>query len=337
MYSIPNCDDTKRRSAVDDTALFVKDFSVGDGSRWAVRNVSMSVGQGEKVGVVGESGAGKSMFGMALIGLLPLQWRTTGDARIGEHSLNTMSEKSLREIRGRVVSMVFQDSLSSLNPVKRIGKQLEWVVKNAKMVKPADFGAFASDLLRGLGIENSEIVLRKYPHQLSGGQRQRILIAMAVACRPKLIIADEPTTSVDTVVQRDVLETLLRSVSNVGASLLLITHDLAIVSNYCDRVIVMYAGRIVEQGPVAEVLHSPKHPYTRALIESHISLDRFVENPGVRLPVIPGMMPTIDSIPSGCAFRTRCRLADEECEIEPIERQINKQIVMCWKATEEAQ
>jgi peptide/nickel transport system ATP-binding protein len=317
-----------------DAMLEVNNLSVGDGTRWAVRNVSMSVGKGEKVGVVGESGAGKSMFGMALMGLLPLGWHLVGEARIGEHNLVAMSESDLQKIRGRDVSVVFQDSLSALNPVKRIDKQLEWVVKNSQVVKNAEIEGFLTNLLKELGLDDPKTVLRKYPHQLSGGQRQRILIAMAIACQPKLIIADEPTTSVDTVVQLEVLETLMSSVNHVGASLLLITHDLAIVSNYCDRVMVMYAGKIVEQGPVIDVLQTPKHPYTKALIESHISLDRFAANPDVRLPVIPGLMPTIDSFPTGCAFRTRCVSADDVCKQEPDERLMGNQVVMCWKALE---
>jgi len=249
---------------------------------------------------------------------------------LGETDILGLTEREHCHIRGREISIVFQDSLSALNPMKRIGWQIEWVIQRRHSDLSNDPYKEATQILEKLGIEDAETVLRKYPHQLSGGQRQRVLIAMAVAARPKLIIADEPTTSVDTVVQRDVLDTLLDAVDAVGASLILITHDLAIVSQYCDRIAVMYAGRIVESGTVEEVLKKPKHPYTEALLRSHVSLPRFMRDPELELPVIPGMMPTLDSLPDGCAFWPRCSYATEQCKSDPGETKYADSVVECW-------
>ena len=333
----PNLEKFARLTKLLKDLLTVKNYSVKSGSVSAVRQVDFKVSENEKLGIVGESGAGKSMLGLSLMGLLPFGWESTGSAELAGRELVSMSEKDLVGVRGRDISMVFQDSLSALNPMKKIGKHLEFAFKHAEVSRREGFDEYILALMHSLKIDDPELSLQKYPHQLSGGQRQRILIGMAVACNPRLIVADEPTTSVDSVIQRDVLDVLISNVSRLGASLVLITHDLAVVSNYCEKIIVMYAGKIVESGPVASVMGNPKHPYTKALIGSHISLKHIKSGMSKRLPVIPGMMPAIQAIPTGCAFKTRCGSATAACEVQPPNFLIGERTVSCWHIEDQSE
>lgn len=310
--------------------LRVRDLWVSNGRLAAVRGVDLDVFPGQRLGLVGESGAGKSMFGLAIMNLLPFGWSATGSAILGDTDLVAISEKEHCDVRGRRVAMVFQDSLSALDPMKRIGWHFKRIVARASSDEAARWHEISVDILSDLGVENAATALRKYPHQLSGGQRQRILIGMAVATKPELIIADEPTTSVDTAIQRNVLDTLTAATNKLGASLILVTHDLALVSNYCDTVAVMYGGHVVESGPRSEVLVRSRHPYTGALVNSNISLPRVIEQQVKTLPVIPGMMPSLASMPAGCAFRLRCDNASTACgEIPPVSITEGRTL-RCW-------
>lgn len=310
--------------------LRVRDLWVSNGRLSAVRGVDLDVFPGQRLGLVGESGAGKSMFGLAIMNLLPFGWSATGSAILGHTDLVAISEKEHCEVRGRRVAMVFQDSLSALDPMKRIGWHFKRIVSRASSDEAARWHELSVDILSDLGVENAAIALRKYPHQLSGGQRQRILIGMAVATKPELIIADEPTTSVDTAIQRNVLDTLTAATNKLGASLILVTHDLALVSNYCDTVAVMYGGHVVESGPRSEVLVRSRHPYTGALVNSNISLPRVIEQQVKTLPVIPGMMPSLASMPVGCAFRLRCDRASTACGETPPVSITEGRTLRCW-------
>jgi oligopeptide/dipeptide ABC transporter ATP-binding protein len=313
-----------------DPVLKVRDLWVSNGQLAAVRGVDLDVFVGQKLGLVGESGAGKSMFGLALMNLLPFGWIASGSAMLGDVDLVGISEKQHCEVRGRRVAMVFQDSLSALDPMKRIGWHFKRIIARSRPEQSDQWQDMSAEILDDLGVENSQTALRKYPHQLSGGQRQRILIGMAVAADPELIIADEPTTSVDTAIQRNVLDTLTAATNKLGASLVLVTHDLALVANYCDSVAVMYGGHLVESGPTRDVLLKPKHPYTGALINSNISLPRVMEQQVKTLPVIPGMMPSLESMPSGCAFRLRCDRASLACEEIPPVTSFEGRTLRCW-------
>lgn len=310
--------------------LKVKDLWVSNGRLSSVRGVNLSVLPRQKVGVVGESGAGKSMFGHALMNLLPVGWSATGSAELGGVDLFRLSEKEHCRLRGQQIAMVFQDSLSALDPMKRIGWHFRRIIMRSDSENSFEWHDRAVSILCDLGVDFPETALRKYPHQLSGGQRQRILIGMAVMAKPILIIADEPTTSVDTVVQRNVLDTLSSATDKLGASLILITHDLALVSNYCDTVAVMYGGHLVELGPTDEVLRNPKHPYTAALVKSNISLPRVIDQRIQTLPVIPGMIPSLESMPSGCAFRLRCERGTYACEEIPPVTSLGQREFRCW-------
>lgn len=310
--------------------LQVRDLWVSNGRLTAVRGVDLDVFPGQRLGLVGESGAGKSMFGLAIMNLLPFGWSAKGSATLGNTDLVTISEKEHCEVRGRRIAMIFQDSLSALDPMKRIGWHFRRIVSRASSDGATRWQEISLEILSNLGVENAATALRKYPHQLSGGQRQRILIGMAVATKSELIIADEPTTSVDTAIQRNVLDTLVAATSKLGASLILVTHDLALVSNYCDTIAVMYGGHLVESGPTTEVLVKSRHPYTGALINSNISLPRIIEQQVKKLPVIPGMMPSLESMPIGCAFRLRCDRASSACEEIPPESISEGRTLRCW-------
>lgn len=310
--------------------LRVENLWVSNGRLSAVRGFDLTVRSGQKIGVVGESGAGKSMFGHALMNLLPSGWSATGSAELDGVDLFKLSEKEHCLLRGQRIAMVFQDSLSSLDPMKRIGWHFRRIISRLDGENSSGWHDRAASVLHELGVDSPETAMRKYPHQLSGGQRQRILIGMAVVAKPRLIIADEPTTSVDTVVQRNVLDTLSSAIDKLGASLLLITHDLAVVSNYCDTVAVMYGGHLVELGGTKEVLINPKHPYTTALINSNVSLPSVIEQRMKRLPVIPGIIPSLELMPSGCAFRSRCDRGTEACgEIPPVTF-VEQRAFRCW-------
>jgi peptide/nickel transport system ATP-binding protein len=294
-------------------AIEVRDLVVGNGEVSAVRGVSFAIPPGGRMGLVGESGSGKSMTALALMGLLPMGWGTKGQVLHDGADLSRLSDKALSSKRGRTISMVFQDPLSSLNPVRRVGDQISWVIRRHMGVDKAEAQRQTITLLEQMNLPRPAQLVRAYPHEISGGQRQRIMIAMALACYPQLIIADEPTTALDVTVQKQVLRLLNSAVSERGSALLMITHDLPIIAAMCDTVAVMYAGRIVEMGPVSEVFRNPRHHYTRGLLDSQPTMDNIALDGSSRLVSIPGMVPSLGDLPSGCAFHPRCPAASDAC------------------------
>jgi oligopeptide/dipeptide ABC transporter ATP-binding protein len=284
-----------------------------------VRGLSLEVGRGEMVGLVGESGCGKSMTSLAVLGLVPPPGRIAGGSiRFDGRELVGLSEAALRTVRGRRVGLVFQEPAAALNPVLTAGQQVVEAIRAHRRISVADARRRAVDLLSRLALPEPERKLRDYPHQLSGGQRQRVLLAIALAAGPDLLIADEPTTALDVTVQAQVLELLADLRRELGLSVLLITHDLAVVAGSCDRIAVAYAGKVVEEGRVRDLFAAPLHPYSRGLLASVPRLGR----PGPRggLPSIPGQVPSPASLPPGCAFHPRCAERRPECSVVDPER-----------------
>ncbi|HEX9398105.1 MAG TPA: ABC transporter ATP-binding protein [Burkholderiales bacterium] len=279
----------------------------------AIDSVSFAVAPGEVLGVVGESGAGKSVTGLAIIGLLEPPGRIAGgEVRLEGERIDDLPPERLRRIRGRRVGMVFQDPLTSLNPLYSIGRQLEETISTHLDLSPMACRERALSLLKEVGIPAPEARLHHYPHQFSGGMRQRVVIALAIAAEPVLLIADEPTTALDVSIQAQIISLLKRLAKDRGTAVILITHDMGVIAETADRVAVMYAGRIVEIGPVREVIHAPQHPYTAGLMGSipKISAAR------KKLVQIDGAMPRLNAIPSGCAFHPRCPRRFARCELE---------------------
>jgi peptide/nickel transport system ATP-binding protein len=285
-------------------------FPLRDGVVRAVDGVSLCVDAGEVLGLVGESGSGKSVTGFAILGLVDPPGRiAAGSIRFRGDELLGRPEAALRRLRGRDVAMVFQDPMMTLNPVLRIDTQMIEAITAHERVSPRAARARARDALVAVGIASPDERLLAYPHQLSGGMRQRVAIAIALLHRPALVIADEPTTALDVTIQSQIVAQMQALCAESGTALIWITHDLALISGFADRVAVMYAGRIVEQGPVAAVLASPLHPYTRGLIGSLLGGGA----PGAPLAQIPGLPPSPMSLPPGCAFAPRCPRADAAC------------------------
>lgn len=311
-------------------AIEVKDLVVSNGIVTAVRGVSFTIPQGGRMGLVGESGSGKSMTALALMGLLPMGWSTHGNILHDGVDLVTQSDKALSSRRGRTVSMVFQDPLSSLNPVRRVGDQISSVIRRHTGADKKVAEAQTIELIKQMNLPRPEQLVRAYPHEISGGQRQRIMIAMALACYPQLIIADEPTTALDVTVQKQVLRLLNGAVRDRGSALLMITHDLPIIAAMCDTVAVMYAGRIVEIGPVQEVFRNPRHHYTRGLLDSQPTMDNIALDGSSRLVSIPGMVPPLHSLPTGCAFNPRCPAATDKCRETMPELGAGGISAACW-------
>jgi peptide/nickel transport system ATP-binding protein len=277
----------------------------------AVEGVSFTVETGRTVGLVGESGSGKSVTALSIMGLLPRRGvAVTGEVHFAGESLTSLSDAAMREIRGRDVAMVFQDPMSSLNPVITVGLQLTEVLRRHRGMSPRQAREEGVALLDRVGIPDPRRRMSSFPHQLSGGMRQRALIAMAVACRPKLLIADEPTTALDVTIQAQILELLAELVRDAGTALLLITHDLGIVAGVCDEVHVMYSGRIVESASRRDLFRAPRHPYTHGLLGSIPRLDT---PRGARLEAIPGSPTQVLAWERGCAFQPRCGHAIEVC------------------------
>jgi len=291
-------------------------FAVEDGLVRAVDGVSFSVAPGEVVAIVGESGSGKSVTAMTLMGLTRgPNARIEGRATFAGTELLTATDRQLRQIRGGSMAMVFQDPMSSLNPVYRIGHQIVEQIRihNRRMSK-SDAYARAVELMERVGIPRAADRLRSYPHEFSGGMRQRVMIAMALSCSPRLLIADEPTTALDVTIQAQILEELRRLRAESEAGIILVTHDLAVVADIADRVIVMYSGRVVEQGTLDELFYDPLHPYTWGLLGSITRVDR---DRSQSLPAIPGLPPSLLNTPQGCHFRPRCVHAFGRCTEDP--------------------
>jgi len=288
-------------------------FATPEGEVKAVNGVNFAINRGETLGVVGESGSGKSQIFMSIMGLLARNGRATGSVKFhGQEILNLPVEK-LNQVRGAKMSMIFQDPMTSLNPYLSVRKQMTEVLVQHKGLTEAQAAQQAVDLLDRVQIPSAKQRLNLYPHEFSGGMRQRVMIAMALLCGPELLIADEPTTALDVTVQAQILELLVELQRDVGMAIALITHDLGVIARAADRVMVMYAGNIVEAGSVRNLFKDPQHPYTEGLLES---MPRLNESEATRLQTIGGQPPNLQNLPSGCAFRDRCRYAFERCVTE---------------------
>ena len=294
----------------------------------AVDDVSFEIAPGEVLGVVGESGAGKSLTGMAIIGLLEPPGRiAAGEIRFEGRRIDNLPREELRRIRGRRIGAIFQDPLTSLNPLYTIGQQLTETVLAHLPVDPAEARERTLSLLAEVGIPAPQQRIDHYPHQFSGGMRQRVVIALALCARPRLIVADEPTTALDVSIQAQIIELLKKLASENGAAVMLITHDMGVIAETADRVAVMYAGRLAEIGPVKEVIHAPRHPYTAGLMSSIPKLGEGRE----RLAQIDGAMPRLTAIPPGCAFNPRCPQRFERCIRErPSPLPAGSNLAACW-------
>ena len=280
----------------------------------AINEISFDIGKGEILGLVGESGCGKSVTSLSIMRLLNFTSGkvTKGEVILDGKDLQKLSEKEMREIRGGKMSMIFQEPMSSLNPAMRIDKQMIEGIRLHTNLSKQEARERAAKILQQVGIPDPERVLKNYPHQLSGGMSQRVMIAMAMSCNPQLLIADEPTTALDVTIQAQILELMKKIQQEEGMSILLITHDLGVVAEMCNRVIVMYAGEIVEEAPVEVLFNNPTHPYTEGLIASVPKLGSGVKV----LPSIPGSVPDLSMLPKGCRFAPRCKYATERCHNE---------------------
>ena len=289
------------------------EFPTRRGTLLAIDDISFDIAPGEILGVVGESGAGKSLTGSAIIGLLDPPGRIAGgEIRFEGRRIDNLPYEEMRKVRGRSIGAVFQDPLTSLNPLYTVGQQLIETIQTHLDVSADEARRRAVRLLEETGIQAAAQRFDQYPHQFSGGMRQRVVIALALAAEPKLIVADEPTTALDVSVQAQIISLLKRLCREHGAAVMLVTHDMGVIAETCDRVAVMYAGRIAEIGPVHDVIHSPAHPYTVGLMGSIPAMDEDRE----RLLQIDGSMPRLTSIPSGCAFNPRCPQAFGRCRVE---------------------
>lgn len=290
-------------------------FDTGQDTARAVDGVSFSVDAGETVGIVGESGCGKSVTGLSILRLIPMLPGKIVDGTITfrGQDLLTVPETSLRSLRGRAISLIFQEPMSSLNPVLTCGEQVREAIRAHEKVKPADLRRRVPELLATVGIPDPLQCAKAYPHQLSGGMRQRIMIAIALACKPDLLIADEPTTALDVTVQAQILELLRHLQEQFGMAILFISHDLGVIAETAHRILVMYAGQIVEQGTVRDLFHHPLHPYTRGLLASIPNARAGNRGP---MAAIPGRVPAANHLPSGCRFHPRCPYNDGESCVE---------------------
>jgi oligopeptide/dipeptide ABC transporter ATP-binding protein len=309
-------------------------FHVKEGVAKAVDGVSFKLRQGETLGLVGESGCGKTVSSLSILKLLdvpPAEYRD-GQIIFEGQDLLKAGEKEMRRVRGKTISMIFQEPMTSLNPVMSIGFQIEEVLLTHRKMRPASARDRAVELLDMVGIPSPQARLGEYPHQLSGGMRQRVMIAMALACKPKVLIADEPTTALDVTIQAQILDLMNQLQADLGASILLITHDLGVIAETADRVAVMYAGRIVEEADVKTIFKNPVHYYTQGLLDSIPRIDE--EQRPQRLSEIPGRVPNLCFLPPGCAFYDRCPVGIDQCRAErpKLESVDEGHLVSCWKA-----
>lgn len=316
-----------------DTVLDVRDlrveFPTRAGLLTALDGVSLNIQRGEILGVVGESGAGKSMTGMAILGLLEPPGRIAGgEIHLSGDRIDTLAEAQMEKVRGRRIGAIFQDPLTSLNPLFRVGDQLVETIRLHTDMTREQAAERALNLLREVGIPAPEDRINSYPHQFSGGMRQRVVIALALCAEPELIVADEPTTALDVSIQAQITALLRQLCTDRGTAVMLVTHDMGVIAETADRVAVMYAGRLVETGPVDDVVRRPQHPYTVGLMGSIPGLRRDVEE----LSMIPGSMPRLDAIPPGCAFNPRCSHAGPRCRRES--PRVSGGGAACWLAME---
>ena len=294
--------------------LTVKDlktyFHTAKGIIPAVDGVDFTVSQGETLGLVGESGCGKSVTALSIMGLVPSPpGKTSGQILFDNRDVLSLSEREMRQLRGNEMAMIFQEPMSALNPVLTIGEQIAEAIRLHQDIKDRDVEERTVDMLQLVGIPQPERRLRDYPHQLSGGMRQRVLIAMALSCYPKLLFADEPSTALDVTIQAQILELLKKLRTDFNTAIVLISHDLGVIAEMADRVIVMYAGKFVEEASVSDLFHNPLHPYTEGLLLSVPRLDK----PKKRLQPIKGTVPDLLDLPGGCSFNPRCPYALEIC------------------------
>jgi peptide/nickel transport system ATP-binding protein len=311
------------------------EFPTRRGTLLALDDVSFEIAPGEVLGVVGESGAGKSLTGASIIGLLEPPGRIAGGEIVLEgRRIDHLPYEQMRAIRGRRIGAIFQDPLTSLNPLYTIGRQLTETILTHLPVSAEEARQRAIRLLQETGIPAAEQRIDQYPHQFSGGMRQRVVIALALAAEPRLIVADEPTTALDVSIQAQIIALLKRLCKEHGSAVMLVTHDMGVIAETCDRVAVMYAGRIVEMGPVHDVIHAPAHPYTAGLMGSIPSMEQDRE----RLLQIDGAMPRLNAIPPGCAFNPRCPHAQDRCRTErPDLANAGATRAACWYPTVVAQ
>ncbi|MBI3090481.1 MAG: ABC transporter ATP-binding protein [Candidatus Tectomicrobia bacterium] len=290
-------------------------FFTAEGVVRAVDGVSFQLREGETLGLVGESGCGKTVTALSILRLIPDPPGKIvgGSIKLGGRELLELTEAQMRKIRGNEISIIFQEPMTSLNPVFTIGNQIsEAIILHQGLSKKAAMEK-SIDMLRLVAMANPERRVREYPHQLSGGMRQRAMIAMALSCNPKVLLADEPTTALDVTIQAQILDLMLKLKEELGAAIIMITHDLGVVAESAQQIAVMYAGRIVEQGSAKEIFGTPSHPYTQGLLASVPRLDRAHHQPGQRLPEIPGIVPSLYAVPEGCAFHPRCQYVMERC------------------------
>ncbi|MEI5908538.1 ABC transporter ATP-binding protein [Bacillus spongiae] len=289
-------------------------FYTDDGEIPAVDSISFDIHKGEILGVVGESGCGKSVTSLSVMGLVPSPPGKIDGGKIlfKEEDLVQVSESRMRDLRGNEIAMIFQEPMTSLNPVFTIGNQLIEAIRIHKKWSKGKAKQRAVEILKQVGLPRAEELLSEYPHQLSGGMRQRVMIAMAMACEPELLIADEPTTALDVTIQAQILALMKKLNEDTNTAVMLITHDLGVVAEVCERIIVMYSGKVVEQGTVKEIFQNPQHPYTKGLIQSVPDM-RYKKD---KLYSIPGNVPKPGSIKSGCRFAPRCEVALERCTTE---------------------
>ena len=311
----------------------VVEFTSRHGTLRALDEVSFEIAPGEILGIVGESGAGKSLTGAAIIGLLePPGKIASGSVRLHGQRIDNLAEQDMRKIRGRKIGAIFQDPLTSLNPLYTVGRQLTETISTHLNVDAAEARRRAIDLLKDTGIPAAEQRIDHYPHQFSGGMRQRVVIALALAAEPQLIVADEPTTALDVSIQAQIISLLKRICKERGAAVMLITHDMGVIAETCDRVAVLYAGRVAEIGPVHQVIHHQAHPYTHGLMACIPDMTQDREH----LHQIDGAMPRLNAIPSGCAYNPRCPQATARCRTQrPDLMAAQATQAACWLAEEQ--
>jgi peptide/nickel transport system ATP-binding protein len=317
-------------------------FFTSDGVVRAVDGVSFDLSPGETVGIVGESGCGKSVTALSILRLIASETGRIvgGSIRFGGRELTTLSNQGMRELRGHRIAMIFQEPMTSLNPVLNIGTQIaESVVRHLQLPWRAARDR-AREMLELVRIADPKQRLGEYPHQLSGGMRQRVMIALALCCNPQVLIADEPTTALDVTIQAQILDLMLELKEKLGTAIILITHDLGVVAETCERVFVMYAGRVVEQAPAASLFARPRHPYTRGLLRALPGADTGNSSGArPRLAEIPGMVPALTQPIPGCAFAPRCGFAVQRCGVSPpeLEEAEGSHLVSCWEAARVAE
>ena len=319
-----------------ETLLEVRDlvtaFDTDAGRVVAVDRVSFEVKRGQTLGLVGESGCGKTVTALSIIRLLPQPMGQVlgGEVLLDGRNILELPLEEMEGVRGGSIGMIFQEPMTALNPVHRIGRQLSEAFLLHQDVTPAEAMQMSIELLDKVGIPSPEVRYGEYPHQLSGGMRQRVVIAIALANHPMLVIADEPTTALDVTIQAQILELMQQLKDDLGMSMILITHDLGVIAQTCDEVVVMYAGRVVERGPVREIFGDPRHPYTRGLLESIPRLDRIRKT---KLETIDGMVPTLQDMPEGCRFANRCPHREDRCvaDVPRLETVADTHEVSCFR------